>query len=48
MGRVDGRVCLSNSVFNGARGVGITTAKLTSEVVQFAVIVFVWRTVYLK
>jgi len=29
-------VCLSNSVFNGVWGLGITVAKLTSEVVKFS------------
>ena len=28
-------MCLSNSVFNGVLGVGITVAKLASEVVKF-------------
>ena len=40
-------VCLGNSLFYGMLGVGITTMKFASEVVNFgfAAIVFVWRIV---
>ena len=39
---------LGNSVFDGVLGVSITTTKFAPEVIKFAAIVLVWRTVYLK